>query len=283
MPLVFKAPNSYSNEEIYENGEGDARGWYEDGAYVARPDSPTELPRDEETNIEPQEAFTQALKRRFVKQRLEMHRDPEQHAVTALDHNHPISFPELSKKARLEGRRLLTETVPLPAQIQAMQQSEVFRLLDLIHTDLLLRENDISATTSAWAWSLLARLNEVGTMNNDEVWAIRELGRKAVLVQLSFSDSAAAKQLESVSATERTGPESATNLPTPLADEQDAQNAHTAALSVTSSEVNIASVKSTSDASQRRQNTIATLDMIITLAGEVFGQRDLLEFRQPWK
>jgi hypothetical protein len=29
-------------------------------------------------------------------------------------------------------------------------------------------------------------------------------------------------------------------------------------------------------------NTKATVDMIITVAGETYGQRDLLEFRQTW-
>jgi hypothetical protein len=34
--------------------------------------------------------------------------------------------------------------------------------------------------------------------------------------------------------------------------------------------------------SAARWNTKATVDMIITVAGEIFGQRDLLEFRQSW-
>jgi hypothetical protein len=32
----------------------------------------------------------------------------------------------------------------------------------------------------------------------------------------------------------------------------------------------------------RRLNAKATIDMIITVAGEVYGQRDLLEFRETW-
>jgi hypothetical protein len=35
-------------------------------------------------------------------------------------------------------------------------------------------------------------------------------------------------------------------------------------------------------AESRRLNTRATVDMIITVAGEVYGQRDLLEFRGAW-
>lgn len=34
--------------------------------------------------------------------------------------------------------------------------------------------------------------------------------------------------------------------------------------------------------SAERWNTKATVDMIITVAGEIYGQRDLLEFRQSW-
>jgi hypothetical protein len=30
-------------------------------------------------------------------------------------------------------------------------------------------------------------------------------------------------------------------------------------------------------------NTLATLDMILTIVGQVFGQKDLLQFRQTWE
>jgi len=34
---------------------------------------------------------------------------------------------------------------------------------------------------------------------------------------------------------------------------------------------------------EMRRNTRATVDMIITVVGEVYGQRDLLEFREVWE
>jgi hypothetical protein len=42
-------------------------------------------------------------------------------------------------------------------------------------------------------------------------------------------------------------------------------------------------VRSDDLAAQQLQNARATIDMVITVAGEVYGQRDLLEFREEWE
>ena len=42
------------------------------------------------------------------------------------------------------------------------------------------------------------------------------------------------------------------------------------------------STQQISEVSEDRLNTKATIDMIVTVAGEVYGQRDLLEFRAQW-
>ena len=93
--MVLKAAKTYTHEEIYGSGRGDTRGYYEDGAYVARASLGPELPysKDESAQVAPQEAFTRTLKQRFLKQRDQLHLPPDPEALHKLDNKHPISFP----------------------------------------------------------------------------------------------------------------------------------------------------------------------------------------------
>ena len=137
----------------------------------------------------------------------------------------------------------------------------------------LVRAKDIVTITSSWIWSLLTRLDDVGTMNNDQVAIVREFGKKAVLVQLSLHDPAAAQQLEAIEAGSDTEAKNDAKIKVLEKDTAETEN--------NERETNSAS-KGALEESVARQNTLATLDMIITLVGDSFGQRDLLEFRQPW-
>ena len=281
MPEVFRAPNSYTDEEIYENGNGDTRGYLEDGAYVARASLGPTLPDDQRTTVDPQEAFVAALKKRFLKQRHQMHLRPSQTAFTSLDDNHPISFPGGDNNAYAEWHRLFRITVPLPAQVRSMQPNTVFRLIDMVHKHFLVREKKLTAKMSAWIWSLLARLDDVGTLTNRRVSAVREFAKKAILVQLSFRDPIAAQQLEHAAATEEdtnAATKQASFAVHPTNDSDEAMSESKALAPADDNE----SIPSEQAGTSTMQNTLATLDSIVVIVGEIFGQRDLLEFRQSW-
>lgn len=163
-----------------------------------------------------------------------------------------------------------------------MQQSAALRLIGDISKRYLVRGTDIAAHISAWIWSLLARLDDVGTLNNDQVWRIRELGRQAILVQLSFQDPSAAEQLELVA--------SEGESTTAPVDSGSSVEPHPTRRMSAASIDDVAGesdqVKDDADATALdpgiRQNTLATLHTIIAVVGEAFGQRDLLEFRPTW-
>lgn len=276
MPEVLHAPHGYTDEEIYESGVGDTRGYIEDGAYVARAISGPSLPVIEKTQVEPQEAFTTALKERFLRHREFIHRTPDADAIAALGDTRPISFPRGNRKAYTDWRRILWTSTPHLAQGRSFEQDVVFRLLELIQKHHLKREKQITTNSSAWIWALLARLDDVGTMDNEQVSAIREFAKKAVLVQLSFNNPTAAEQLERTAAAELYGDAEPTQQPVENGDAA----ASDSKASMPTLEENVATPHVTNE--MQMQNSFATLDMIIVLAGEVFGQRDLLEFRQPW-
>ena len=256
---------SGSHLQAHANDYGDDfAGFAKDHAVIGAPDAPIQR---RECSSDPREAFTSALKKRFSNQRHQLHLPPSSKAVAALEKKHPITLSRKNENDTAKWLEILASTPPVPAQVRSLDQDCVFTLLELIQNNYLQRQKDVNLITSAWIWSLLARLDEVGTMDNDQVYPIRAFGKKAVLVQVSFRSSEAATQLEELA------------------------NAEAGASKVQSQEVFKDSAQINVDGSgievnkqgADRENTLATLDTILVIVGDVFGQRDLLEFRQPWE
>ncbi|KAK3670719.1 hypothetical protein LTR78_009411 [Recurvomyces mirabilis] len=270
LPEVVRAQHNDMNEEIYKTGNGDARGYVKDGAYVGCPDIGPVMPRSAHSQISPFEAYTTSLKNRFLDQREQMHSNASAEALGKLDDKHPTTFDIRNNKLYAQWTRTLKSTPPLPAQIRTLDADAVNQLLQLIQRIFLFRGEPIHESTSIWIWSLLARLDDVGTMNNEEVYALREFGKRAVLIQLSLFDPAAALLLENVNQEENVvsgaaGTEGETNMP-------DGGTAHSVGKPPELPDTTSSSA----------QNTLITLDAVITIIGEVFGQRDLLDFRREW-
>ena len=227
-----------------------------------------------ETAIDAQEAYIKLLRQRFLNQREEMHRPPNQGAIASLDDDHPITCPAHSPKARAEWTRLLTSTSPQTAQVKAMDRDTIYSILSIVQETHLKRSTEIATCTGAWIWALISRLDDVGTMDNDQVSSLRELGKKAVLVQLSFKDSNAAQQLEAVGVDEKRA----------VSNEKDSEPEDDSKKPGNSSNGSrIVEGHPEVDVDLSRETTLATLDMIINIVGDVFGQRDLLEFRHQWQ
>ncbi|KAI7169546.1 hypothetical protein D0864_15801, partial [Hortaea werneckii] len=272
LPTILTAPQGTDNAELYERGLGDNRGHLADGTFTAQPTIGPSVPNTTETAIDAQEAYIKLLRQRFLQQREEMHRPPNQGAIASLDDDHPITCPARSPKARAEWARLLTSTSPQTAQVKAMDRDTIYSILSIVQETHLKRSTEIATYTGAWIWALISRLDDVGTMDNDQASSLRELGKKAVLVQLSFRDSDAAQQLEAVGAEEKKAIPNEEDLK-PEDDSEKPGNSSNGSRIVEVEghpEVHV-------DLS--RETTLATLDMIINIVGDVFGQRDLLEFR----
>ncbi|KAI7197023.1 hypothetical protein D0869_03987 [Hortaea werneckii] len=274
LPTILTAPQATDNAELYESGLGDTRGHLADGTFIARQPIGPSIPDTAEAAIDAQEFYTQVLRQRFLKQREEMHRPPNQGAIASLDDDHPITCPAHIPKARAEWTRLLTSTSPQTAQIKAMDRDTVYSILSIIQETHLKRGTEIATCTGAWIWALISRLHDVGTMDNDQVSSLRELGKKAVLVQLSFKDSDAAQQLEAVGADEKKQASNEKNSKFDDGSEKPASSSNDNDVEEGHPEV---------DVNSARETTLATLDMIINIVGDVFGQRDLLEFRHRWQ
>lgn len=277
MPDFFSAKHLVEDDDgtdLYTNGVGDSRGFIEDGAYIGRAMPSADSPP---TFMDAQEAFTIALRERFLAQRAQIHTNPGSEGLAALNDHHPIDFVEGSQKSYRQWLHNLNYTVPLPAQVRSFSQETVFSLLAVLQEYYLLRGRDISTKTSIWIWSLLTRLEDVGNMNNDQVYLVREFGKYAILVHISFYNPAAAEQLDAGGRNDEVTalPTNPTDIPPNLEDDRivDEQN----------QQAKQDQISTESEAALARQNTLATLEMIIAIVGDVFGQRDLLEFRRPWE
>ena len=269
MPDVVRAPYNDDEEGMYESGVGDGRGFVADGAYVGRPDIGPMMPASARTTIDPQVAYTAALKDRFLSAREQMHIAPDDGIRASWGEKHRNILKVNDNLGYANWHRLMSRTAPKPDQVRSMDVEYAENMLRIIREMSLVRDQQLPEKTSVWIWSLLARLDDVGTMDNEEVYEIRKLGKKAVLVQLSLHDPAAAAALEDAS---KEVPEQAiVAMDAKVNGEGKSDAADRPSLH--------APVTDTPE----RQSTLATLDMIITIVGDVFGQRDLLEFRRPWE
>jgi hypothetical protein len=260
MPTVLRAVEESSDDIDYTLG--DSRGYYVDDCYIARPVLRPEAPR--KSTISAKEAYTAMLKRRFDAMRARL---SDEYLVgdteTRTEDDKPVPQPNAGKKAYAECVEMVQNMPPSLAQLQALDQEDTLSMLELIQKHFFKRGETLRPNASAWIWALLAKLNDVGTMNNDEVFVLRDLGKRALVIQISFNNAAMAAQLEEISRAEAASESDEANT-----SQHDAAKTDTAGSSVTQK--------------LDPENTLATLDMIVTIVGEFFGQRDLLDSRLSW-
>ncbi|KAI0458145.1 hypothetical protein F5B21DRAFT_461532 [Xylaria acuta] len=211
----------HASRTIYEDGIGDFRGYYQDGAYVACPDEEEEEFYDEEyegdeqdeaeseNSDEPEvsqsagdrprnssadeirDAYFASITGRYTALRKLLQTGPPDTAVAGLPATHPTEVGEwkrgLDTFQKWEGR--LRGTDPIPAQIAAMHKDSIFRLLRvLLACKFLRKRTQLRERTSRWIWALLARLPDKGELDYMEVGWIRELGKRAVLLMVSLAE-----------------------------------------------------------------------------------------------
>lgn len=356
-----KPAHATNSRDIYEDGVGDYRGRYKDGAFYSEPALEEEDEESFEAEEEPQTKYFNGILTKFYVLREQLQQTPPLELLQNLDENHPIYLGQLLLPKVKWWRWKLRTTDPLPAQVASMDKDTVLGLLKLMAGGALLRRGtEVEMGVSRWAWSLLAKLPERGELSSEEIGIVRELGKKAVLVAVGLRASNAWEEgmqeveaeydgeedeiMEVVNDDEipldeeevfdpeldldrdvehgvKLGPvreeegahsivldakpgasgESSTNnssseldelaaakarmlgmLSTPIAEPD--YNVEPEILSPPASSIEEEDDKVTpvEETVYQKWNSNATVDMILTIAGEVYGQRDLLEFRGSW-
>ncbi|PMD14447.1 hypothetical protein NA56DRAFT_694090 [Hyaloscypha hepaticicola] len=185
-----RTPPASDSREIYEHGDGDFRGYYEDGAYVASSHAIWEDSESaEEEKIDQQQRYYNSIISRHESLRKKLQQMPPLETVEALDQDHPTHVGKLTVAVSRWWKWKMRFVDPLPAQIASMDKHTVLRLLGLISGGTLLKRGaEIEVCVSRWLWSLLARLPERGELTSEEIGVVRDLGKKAVLIGVGLCE-----------------------------------------------------------------------------------------------
>ncbi|KAF5705442.1 hypothetical protein FMUND_12119 [Fusarium mundagurra] len=197
------------DRSVYNNGVGDSRGWYEDGAYMAMPDNATEDDDyeggeylddyddecDEEAALN--EAYFASVMDQYLRLRSILHADLPSNAVSrVVKARLKTDAPAENQSAAIATwSRLLRETDPHPLQVALMSKDTTLRILRILLGGKFLRQGyTLPERTSRWIWALLARMPDKGELNHAEIGWIRDLGRRAVLLGRSLAEMAALRE-----------------------------------------------------------------------------------------
>jgi len=283
--------------------------------------------------LDAQDVCHASLLRRFYALRLRLQRRPPVEDVGALD---PVVNPfEIGAgdggwREVNRWRRVLLEEMPKMVQIAAMEGDLVLKLVEVLGWLLTRRrlldrggggsvgagreaEGPDGRRLGAWAWALLGRLGERGTLSSEEIAVVRGLGKRAVGIVRTWEgasdqsedwleDAGDSEEQEdedaewaedildgregNTSSEDEADEEEATAVvqTQPIA-ETDAVSAPPVTLEAAQASLlkRLASLTPSANTFATEDDVkhaaFATLDAIITIVGQCYGQRDLLEAR----
>jgi regulator of vacuolar morphogenesis len=271
--------------------------------------SPSKL---EELYPDAQNSYYNILRHRFLLLRSTLRCSPPADAISALDNLHPISLPRNGGFAHKEWRRLLLAVNPHMVQVACMDMDSVLEVLEILARMMsdVVRSEDIEGVRrmGVWAWGLLGKCREVGQLATEEVGVIRNLGKRAatILNKVQETESNRSQEIASSVSTPEAEedtqgdstvhveekfkqeelPESAeaqdTNIPDASLEESELEAAKSRLQAKLWGNDEPAETPNSSDEEYLVKQIRALLDMIITVVGEFYGQRDLLEAREVW-
>jgi len=220
----------------------------------------------------------------------------------------PYSLPTWFTAAYETFRSTLLKSIPSPTRLNFTDKEDILILIKCC-TGLLKKGRNIDGGLSVWIWALLARLDDVGELTNPEVSVVRELGKRAARIMESHGES---RGLMILGAPDESGSQLNSEVQPMAVNENEEKTTHEVKevdelevrkarlLALMESDSLSAPVEHANDdddddvaskpsmeahmESTEDRNTHATLDMIILVVGEMFGQRDLLEHREAlWR
>jgi len=292
--LRAQAEDHVFAEDYVEEEQAEGGCWDEDGTYTAKPIvynncSASSLPKA-------QRQYYESLLTHFTLVAATMRCVPPLSAVEKLTSSLPISFPVESKNARMTWGQCLLNYDPNPVQIACMDESSIFELVRLITTKMrgLFQNNqdDTAKRTGAWLWAVLGKCPDRGELGSEEISDLRRLAQKAIDVRdwllriqnltASYVESSEEEQEKEEEQTEMTEDDG-------FGDAIDAAKRRLAQKHEVSSQLEDTQqsegnngVGALPKVHAARQGKLAVLDMVLTVVGEVYGQRDLLDLRTPW-
>ncbi|KAJ5103789.1 hypothetical protein N7532_004318 [Penicillium argentinense] len=264
--------------------------------------------------IYPQEQveYYENIRSQFTLLRARLQLTPPADAIACLDESHPISLPKNNHQARKDWRNILLNVDPQMAQLACMDSANVLRVLEVVGRGLSENVRAGEATVirrmSVWIWGLLSKCHSLEEMSTEEVGEIRAFAKRAVKILSKIREAEkrekAEKQEEeagSVDGSETGENDEQGNVASLISNvdhttEQDAPDVEMSMPGDADQPDDLAAEKERLQTRMQdnmlteeievedsvKQQIRVLLDMMITIAGEFFGQRDLLAAREVW-
>lgn len=222
-----------------------------------------------------------------------MNSTPPLDEIEVLGPERPISFPSEQRAATYTWDEQISQKSPHPVQLACMDASSVFEVIRLMTRRLghYVQRGDGESTrrVGAWTWALLGRCPERGQLGSEEISDLRAFAQRArdVVHQMQNKSPVSGQVV--------------------LGDDNDDEDMNTDIEEIEmdaglgNDPINVLGAKLASmdrddqpliDDIKKRTNLKGVLDvaaerrmlvdMVLTVVGEVYGQRDLLELRRPW-
>ncbi|KIV78569.1 hypothetical protein PV11_06213 [Exophiala sideris] len=270
VPQILTAPAVQTKKSLDQREEG---GYFHDGAYTA-------IVKTSTTPAEPfppaQQHFYDSLLTQFRLVQASMRCTPPLSGIESLDSSQFISFPEASRKVRAQWEAHMLSSDPTPVQIACMDSETILELVKFLRMRLntLVQNESNAARVGAWIWAILGRCRDRGELSSEEISELRGLAQRAMQLlrkQNSRSNDLDREDLDEEDDVGQLGIQADEQDPTSAVARMEVENRHIKDNIVGQEEAWIS-----------HKLVCMTLDMIITVVGEVYGQRDLLELRTKW-
>ncbi|OQV05402.1 hypothetical protein CLAIMM_10153 [Cladophialophora immunda] len=278
VPSIITTQISASHlDGLKDKEEVEQGGYYYDGAYTAVNQTLSRI--EAKTPLPPaQLQYYNSLLAHFRLVRATLRCLPPLPAVEALGLSQFISFPENTRKVRKQWEEHMLSVDPHPVQVACMDTDTVVELVRFLSAklDKMLHTRDMARITriGAWTWAVLGKCRDRGELSSEEVGDIRELAQKALRLQETGGERHETEEGgEGEDEDEKEVPSEK-----PDAGANDTLE-ETPTLKNRDGEAELAEII---EDSSRQKCVSVVLDMIVTVAGEVYGQRDLLDHRSKW-
>ncbi|KIX95131.1 uncharacterized protein Z520_09047 [Fonsecaea multimorphosa CBS 102226] len=267
------------HEETEETGQG---GYYYDGTYTAINQILVTVeanPRFPPAQVQ----YYDSLLAHFRLVRATLRCLPPLPAVEALRPSQFISFPENNRKVRKQWEEHMLSTDPDPVQVACMETDTVVELVRFLSAKLgkMLDTRDPVRITriGAWVWAVLGKCRDLGELSSEEVGDIRGLAQRALRLQEIGDERHGPGEDEDQD--EEEDEDETQDKKEVLRENVDTNNPPEETPTLKNGDGKAELVESIEDSSRQKCDRVL-LDMIVTIVGEVYGQRDLLDLRSQW-
>ncbi|KAJ9602102.1 hypothetical protein H2200_013462 [Cladophialophora chaetospira] len=271
VPLILTAPVAgVQKTELEEGEEVEDGGYFSDGAYTAlNHTNVADLPSLPPAQIR----YYDSLVTQFRLVQATLRCSPPLSAVETLRPDQFVSFPENNQSVRAQWEHHMLSADPHPVQLACMDAYTIVGLVQFLGMKLekMLQTKDVIevARVGAWIWAVLGRCRDRGELASEEIGDLRDLAQLALRLQQRNSEENAKTKVEN-------------GLKAKVAPQDDTRGVdspgtisnHSAGVPATTGEL---------DNDAKHQKLLSTtFDTIVTIVGEIYGQRDLLELRTKW-